>query len=124
MGRERLLAVAQALADHDARHEAGDTGIDVHHGAAREVDGAEGEDVAGVSHHRVERSLRSGLGGAVGGGGNGLGGSVDRIRVPSPAAKITTPKRGTEIINNKKTAKQPVSLHQYAPLIDREHITF
>ena len=40
--RHQVLAVAHALAEHDGADEAGDTGVDVHDGAAGEVDGAPG----------------------------------------------------------------------------------
>ena len=39
-GVHRFLAVADALAEHDRADQAGDTGVDVHHGAAREVERA------------------------------------------------------------------------------------
>ena len=46
----QLLAVAGALADQQRADQARDTGIDVHHGAAGEVDRAPDEDLTGVRH--------------------------------------------------------------------------
>ena len=37
MRRHRFLAVTDALADHDAAHQTGDTRIDMHHGTSREI---------------------------------------------------------------------------------------
>ena len=47
MRRHRLLDEAGARPEHDRGDETGDTGIDVHHGAAGEVVGAEAEQEAG-----------------------------------------------------------------------------
>ena len=46
------FGIADALADHERADQAGDAGVDVHHGAAGEVDRAEGEDQAGRIAHR------------------------------------------------------------------------
>ena len=78
--RHDLLAVADALADQERADQAGDAGIDVHHGAAGEVDRAPLEDQAGVGHDFVELGLRGGLGGGVGRGRERLRGRVDRVR--------------------------------------------
>ena len=64
MRRHQLLAEADALADQQRADQAGDAGVDVHHGAAGEVDRAPLEDQAGVGHDRVELGLRGRLGGA------------------------------------------------------------
>ena len=40
MGRQILGAVTQALAEHQRAHQAGDAGVDVHNGAAGEVEHA------------------------------------------------------------------------------------
>ena len=47
--RHVVLPEADALADHEGADEAGDAGVDVHDGAAGEVDRAEAEDQAGRS---------------------------------------------------------------------------
>ena len=47
MRRMADLAVALALAEHEAGHQTGDAGIDVHHGAASEVQHAH------VEHQRT-----------------------------------------------------------------------
>ena len=46
------------LPTHERADQAGDAGIDVHHGAAGEVDGAPQEHQAGVGHDLVELGLR------------------------------------------------------------------
>ena len=79
MGRHQFLAVAGATTDHDRADQAGDAGIDVHHGAAREVDGAPGEDQSGVGIDRVELGLQLRLVG-VGRSSQRLGGFGDRVR--------------------------------------------
>ena len=50
MGRHQLFAVADALADQESADEARDTGVDMHHGAAGEVDRAPLEDQARIRH--------------------------------------------------------------------------
>ena len=55
--RHRLLAVADALADHEGAHQAGDGGVDVHHGAAGEVQRAPLPGQAGLGVHRVDDRL-------------------------------------------------------------------
>ena len=71
-GAMQLLAVADALADHERADQTGDARIDVHDGAAGEVDRAPLEDLAGVGQDLVELGLRGGLGGLVGRGGDAL----------------------------------------------------
>ena len=68
------------LPTHERADQAGDAGVDVHDGAAGEVDRAPGEDQAGVGQHFVELGLRGLLRGVVGRGGERLGGGVDRVR--------------------------------------------
>ena len=71
MRSHQVLAVADALADQEGANQAGDAGIDVHHGAAGEVDRAFLEDEAGVGQEGglggFERGLRRGLGSTVSG---------------------------------------------------------
>ncbi len=52
--REGFLAVADALADQVRTHEAGDSGVDVHDGTAREVERAPLPDHAGGGVHLVD----------------------------------------------------------------------
>ncbi len=78
--RHQFLAVAGALADHQRADEARDAGVDVHDGAAGEVDRAPQEDLTGVGHDLVELGLRGLLGGLVGRSRERLGGGVDRVR--------------------------------------------
>ena len=47
---ERLTAVADALATIQGAHQTGDAGVDVHHGAAGEVERAVFEQVAARTH--------------------------------------------------------------------------
>jgi len=47
MRGHRFLAVADALADHDRADQRGHRGVDVHHGAAGEVERTLGEEEAG-----------------------------------------------------------------------------
>jgi hypothetical protein len=54
---DRLAAVAGALADHVGTDQAGDRGIDVHHGAAGEVQRALGPQVARLGQHAIHRSV-------------------------------------------------------------------
>ena len=65
-GARRSRAVADALAEDQAADEPGDAGVDVHDGAAGEVERAPLEDEAGIGRDLVELGLRRGLGGAVG----------------------------------------------------------
>ena len=66
---------ADALADQERAHQAGDAGVDVHDGAAGEVDRAPLEDQAGSA--RISSSGLRGLLGAVGRSAS-LGGGIDR----------------------------------------------
>ena len=59
--------------------ETGDTGVDVHDGAASEVDGAPQEHLTGVCHDGVKRFLCPLLGVAIGRRSKCLGSGVDRV---------------------------------------------
>ena len=61
MRSHQVLAVAGALADQQRADQTGDAGVDVHHGAAREVDRALLEDPAGVGVDFIELGLRRSL---------------------------------------------------------------
>ena len=76
----QLLAVAGALADDEGADKAGDTGIDVHHRAACEVQRALLEDEAAVCHHFVELGLSRSLRRTVSRRGKSLDRIGDRIR--------------------------------------------
>ncbi len=80
MGGHRLLAIAEALAEHQGADESSDTRVDVHDGAAGEVEGTPLEGEAGVGLHGRERFFGLGLGGSGGGLGDFLGCIGERIR--------------------------------------------
>ncbi len=62
MRSHQVLAVAGPLADQERADETGDAGVDVHHGAACEVDRTFLEDPAGVGVDFIEFGLRRRLG--------------------------------------------------------------
>ena len=70
VGKERLAAVVLARAEHERRHQGGRAGVDVHHGAAREVEGAHlGQPSAApdpVRHGGVDEERPEGQEGQVG----------------------------------------------------------
>ena len=94
--RHLVLAVADALAQNDGADEAGDAGIDVHNGAAGEVDGAQLEEIAIGGVHQFGIGAQHGGLGLVGGGrgeiGQELGGrfladhGLDDVEVVRPTA--------------------------------------
>ncbi len=43
------VLVAETLADHEAAHQAGDASVDVHHGAASEIERADTVEIAEVT---------------------------------------------------------------------------
>ena len=72
--RHGFAAEADALADDEGAHQAGDAGIDVHDRAAGEVERAPLEGQAGVGRDGVQGRLRCGLGVIARRGGERLGG--------------------------------------------------
>ena len=84
MRRHQLLAEADAAAQYQRTDQAGDARIDMHHRAAREVDGAPLERQARVGLHRSQRLLGRLLGGACSGLGNLLGGVGGARTAPVP----------------------------------------
>ncbi len=55
--RHGFLAVAHALAHHQRSHQTGDTGVDVHHGAASVVKHAVAAEEAATPHHVSDRGV-------------------------------------------------------------------